>query len=755
VNDVSSGKKEAGFLRRHRGAMLALAALALVVAFLVWTWRYLRPGTWRFYTDEIGLRRLAADVEPRPVLWGRAAPLDSGFSAPSDAGRAAFSPDGTRLVFARGGTNGNSDLFLAERIGAAWSAPRPLPALNSLFGEMTPAFSGDGRYLFFASDRPGGFGGLDIWVARWDGTTFAWPLPLDAGVNSPCNETSPSPSSDGTLLYFASDRPREAGVVQSILPTTGRADYDIFYAARIPPGVTNTEIERAQNILYSLRERALSDTNVMARLGGTPASEAAVDRGLAWLAKTQETNGSWSIARSGGQEGHDVAATAFALLAFYGRSDRHDRPGPYRETVRRGLDWLVGQVNPLTGDLRGGASTGKKNLYDQCIGTLALAEAYGLTHDSALFEPLQSAVFFLVDAQHAQGGWRYAPNEDRDLSVSGWAIMAIKSAELSGLHVQRKAVEGIRAILRDCSAGAHGGQFLYQPTGGRETKAMQATGFFCSQLMGLSPNSRKAVEAARNIGTEGAMDDVYFLYYGTLADYQFQGPLWRTWRDRVFSDMLAAQQADGSWVFTGGHGQAAGRVVATALVTLSLQAHYRYTPLYGLGYEPPSEAGVSAGADYDQLPDMPNYEPAHRFYGVINTAADETDPWITPRGDFLYFASNRREGQGGFDLYRVRATGRWNLGVENLGPDINTPADETGPATRDAGFGLVFVSGAVGEGKARLMAAPSRRVWRDRDYATMPAPGWVFARYPVRLALAGVALLGFVIVGVVAWRRRS
>lgn len=757
-----TGRIGAAFQRfeRQRTAIALWLALALLVGFVVWTWVYLQPQTWRYYTDETSLRRQANRVQPQTVLWENAGRMDLPFAITgTNAAKAAFSFDQQRLVFVQPGTNGALDLFIARRQDNGWGPARPLPALNSLFNETDPAFSRDGQYLYFATDRPGGPGGYDIWVARWDGETYAWPLPLTYTVNSKFNDVAPAMSGDRTL-YFASDRPRDLKEEEGKEPAAAlaarypRRDFDIFYADAVPAGLTNVEPERAQSILYSLRERALASTNVMHLLGGTAASEAAVDRALAWLASTQETNGMWAIARHEGQGEHDVAATALALLAFYGRSERHDTPCRYQDNVRRGLQWLLAQQNPLTGDLRGDRG---KDMYDQCIGTLALAEAYGLTKDESLRSAVQSAVFFLVDAQHpAMGGWRYQPLQEPDLSVSGWAIMALKSAEFSGIHVQRKTFDLVRTFMKSVSTGTSGGAFAYQPKGSTGTKAMIATGFFCSQLLGLSPNSRQAFEAASLVETNGCLGDVYFLYYGTLSGYQFQGSHWRGWRNRIHRELLEAQAANGSWLLPNGHGRSGGRVAGTALVALSLESHYRYTPLYGLGYEPPSQPVAGTTRTMDDLPEMPNYYPAARFYQAINSPdSDETDPAVPPHSDFLYFASNRKGGYGGFDLYRARIATRAPAGCETLGPEINGPGDEVGPETWMQGFGLIF--SRTPDASARtftLYGSMSRRVWRHYDTAKTPDASWMTARYPRQLKLAGAALAACLISVVFAVSRR-
>ncbi len=751
-----------GWLRRRRTTLTVWTCLTLAAGFLAWTWVYLKPNTWRYYTDEMSLWRQASRVKPQAVVWEDACRVDAPFAvALSNASKAAISTDQQQLVLVQPGTNGSLDLFVSRRQNAGWSPAEPLRALNSPFNETDPAFSRDGKYLYFATDRPGGPGGFDIWVARWDGETYAWPLPLTQTVNSKFNDTAPAMSGD-RALYFASDRPRDLNEAEQkdpakvLLARYPRRDFDIFYADAIPAGVTNVEAERAQSILYSLRERALSETNVMRALGGSDASEAAVDRALAWLAGAQETNGMWSITRYEGQAGHDVAATALALLAFYGRSERHDRPCRYQDNVRRGLQWLLKQPNELTGDFQHSSSVGK-DMYDHCIGTLALAEAYGLTKDETLRPAVQSSVFFLVDAQHpTMGGWRYQPLQEPDLSVSGWGIMAIKSAEFSGIHVQRRTFDLMRTFMKSVSLGDSGGRFEYQPKQNMNSKAMVATGFFCSQLMGLSPNSRQAFEASALVSTNGCLGDVYFLYYGTLSGYQFQGPHWRGWRNSIHRELLAAQAPDGSWLLPNGHGKSGGKVAGTALVALSLQAHYRYTPLYGLGYEPPAQPVARPTIALDEMPEMPNYYSAARFYRAINAVgSDETDPAVSPHSDYLYYASNRKEGFGGFDIYRARIATRVPTTTEHLGPEINGAGDELGPDTWMEGFGLLFSKAPEsGNGSFEMFGAMSRRVWKSYAYDRKLEWSWLMARYPKPLTLALAALGACLISILIAARRR-
>ncbi len=729
---------------KKRAIWWAVGLLFFLLAIGVYV--FLRPGTWRYYTDEISILERARDVEPEFVAWEKPHVLPGLPQGLNCEPEPALSPDGALLIFTREEA-GSRDLFSSRWNGQRWEAPSPLRALNSKFNERSPAFSVDGRMLYFATDRPGSLGNYDIWVSRWDGAEYSWPLPLTQMVNSPFNELDPAPSASGHKLYFTSDRPERplTGEEEAMNPievreSVGATDFDIFEADLIPAGVTNREVERATSMLYYLREGALADDRVMKLLGGSGKSEAAVSKALAWLAKNQEEDGHWSMAKHGGSGQHDIAGTAFALLAYLGRGERHDRPCKYRDTVQRAVDWLVTKQDQLTGDLRG-----RGDMYDHGIATLALVEAYGVTKHEDLVLPAQTAIEFIVDSQNTgNGGWRYKPRSSAsDLSVSGWMIMALKSADLSGLRVPAKTLELVRKWLEKVSGGKHGGIYSYQ--GEKENRpAMVATGYFCCQLMGLSPNTFRSFETANYIRGKTKQQhvmDSYFCYYATLSSYQNQGKLWRNWQKFLQKHLPNAQNEDGFWNPGGKHAGKMGRIVGTSLMTLSLQAHYRYTPLYGLGFQPEEEGDVTT-VNFASLPDMPVYRRA-KILSPLNSLAHDRSPYATGHGDFLYFCSNRRGGEGGFDLYKARVSGQKPGSPLNLGGIINTGNDETGPALRMHGFNLVFGSTADGTNRYSVSSTTSRRVFREERSKTIPELKYlalVWKRALILLLSAGALL---------------
>ena len=80
----------------------------------------------------------------------------NGIGGGDDISQPVISSDGARMVYVSGERRGDSNLFLRTWNGVSWSVPKPMRALNSRFHETSPALSGDGEYLFFTSDRPGG-----------------------------------------------------------------------------------------------------------------------------------------------------------------------------------------------------------------------------------------------------------------------------------------------------------------------------------------------------------------------------------------------------------------------------------------------------------------------------------------------------------------------------------------------------------------------------------------------------------------------
>ncbi len=123
-----------------------------------------------------------------------------------------------------GGPPGDDDDVTGPPASYSCTEPEPLgPPVNTEFSEMGPSLSGDGLVLYFSSDRPGGEGSADLWMATRATVDSPWEEPVNVGatVNNEVGQNNPAISADGTLLLYGD---RTAG------------DYDLWEARRDAPG---------------------------------------------------------------------------------------------------------------------------------------------------------------------------------------------------------------------------------------------------------------------------------------------------------------------------------------------------------------------------------------------------------------------------------------------------------------------------------------------------------------------------------------
>ena len=169
-------------------------------------WLVCRTTAGDAYTDLYEVERQGDSLGtprrmPRHVINGR-----------YNDGAATFIPGGTGMIFTRNNLEGKNDsnfinlkLYRSELSEeGVWSNGEALPFNDDYYDHAHPALSADGRRLYFASNRPGGYGGMDIWMSEWDGRQWSTPVNLGPAVNSPGNEIFPFVDSEENL-FFASD----------------------------------------------------------------------------------------------------------------------------------------------------------------------------------------------------------------------------------------------------------------------------------------------------------------------------------------------------------------------------------------------------------------------------------------------------------------------------------------------------------------------------------------------------------------------
>ena len=247
---------------------------------------------------------------------------------------------------------------------------------------------------------------------------------------------------------------------------------------------------------------------IVRREGGTTLSEAAVSRGLRWLASVQNDNGSWSLAdykRDHDTNRGDAAATSLALLPFLGAGQTHEY-GLYKDNVAAGLKWLI-EHQKKDGELMYGINTNAA-IYAHGQASIVLVEALAMTGDEQFREPAQKAIDYIEAYQHKHGGWRYNPREAGDTSVMGWQLMALQSARSSntGLRVDEATLQLADQFLdlasRPYSRSSYktapsGTLYRYQPNDRQPKAAMTAEGILCRMYLGWKRSDGRNVVRRR------------------------------------------------------------------------------------------------------------------------------------------------------------------------------------------------------------------------------------------------------------------
>lgn len=367
---------------------------------------------------------------------------------------------------------------------------------------------------------------------------------------------------------------------------------------------------------------------------GTPYNRA-VDDALDWLKNHQSPDGFWSCAAFDtecGKQGQDTICdgtgsplfdtgiTGLALLAFLGHGDTH-KDGKYKKTVRDGLKYLS-DVQQSDGNF--GVESNLQYTYDHIIATLAMVEAYALTKDNLFKKPATKGLEYMYKIRNQGAAWRYSPKnpematEPNDMSVTGWAIMAMTSAKECGLPLDAVALEDAMLFLEEMTdpvSGVTG----YFDRGGRPprlpgldvawpnelTESMTAVGVLCRifadpelKRPGNKEMVEKGIEVMSKLPPLWSDDapgriDFYYWYYGTYSLFQCNDPeikggkaAWKAWEDTLIPNIAEHQHHEGerkgSWdPQVDPWGRDGGRVYTTAMLALTMEVFYRYDTVVG------------------------------------------------------------------------------------------------------------------------------------------------------------------------------
>ena len=335
-----------------------------------------------------------------------------------------------------------------------------------------------------------------------------------------------------------------------------------------------------------------------------PASTArAVEKGLSYLAMHQNPDGSWTdrVGRKvhmtyRGTVAPHVGVTGLAGIAFLahgvlpgqgsaGFVMKNGRKISYCDVLEKALEYVMSRVSAANGFISANGS----RMYSHAFATLFLAEVYGTgsyRDAEKVRRSLKNAIRLIVNAQNAEGGWRYRPGaQDSDMSITVCQVMALRAARYAGVEVPLGTIQGaVNYVKKSFVPGV--GAFTYQlglefrGVHSRWTPALTAAGVTTLYSAG-EYDAFQINEGLRYILRERPMrgearytfDYYYFQYYAVQAAFQKGGTYWKRWYDSIRQDLLLLQESDGRWT------DLVGANYATAMASIILQYPNQYLPI--------------------------------------------------------------------------------------------------------------------------------------------------------------------------------
>lgn len=308
----------------------------------------------------------------------------------------------------------------------------------------------------------------------------------------------------------------------------------------------------------------------------TPQTDRAIQLGLAWLAKSQNADGSFGSATYRG----NIAVTSLAGLAFMAAGSSPGR-GPYGAQIDRALLYVMENTSP-SGFIAVPAAATHGPMYSHGFGALFLAEAYGMTHRPEIREKLQKSVRLIIDTQNIEGGWRYQPvKRDADLSVTICQINALRAARNAGIYVPMETVENCIRYVKQ-SQNPDGG-FRYMLQGGASSFPRSAAGVVA--LYSAAVYDAKEVESGITYLKQfmpeiklGSRYSHYYYghYYAAQAMWIRGGDDWATWYPAIRDELVRRQS-----VSSGGYWpDSICNEYGTAMALIILQMPNNYLPIF-------------------------------------------------------------------------------------------------------------------------------------------------------------------------------
>lgn len=310
-------------------------------------------------------------------------------------------------------------------------------------------------------------------------------------------------------------------------------------------------------------------------------TQRAIERGLQYLAESQNANGSWFNA--GNMGSYPTAMTSLAGLALLANGST-PREGRFAPNLKRAVHYLLaqgqaGETGLISSHLEG------RSMHGHGFAMLFLAECLGETADMQTEERLRrvldKAVQLTAKAQSPAGGWIYTPDGGGDEgSVTVTQIQGLRACRNAGIKVPRSTIERAVKYLELCQNPDGGISYsLAQRGGSRPPISAAAVATLYASGRYDSPMTAKCLDyAVRTVTPNGRETYGHWFYahlYMAQAMYQVHDKRWDSYFVALRDRLLGTQNADGSW-----NGDGVGPVYGTAIACIALQLPYDYVPIF-------------------------------------------------------------------------------------------------------------------------------------------------------------------------------
>ena len=317
----------------------------------------------------------------------------------------------------------------------------------------------------------------------------------------------------------------------------------------------------------------------------TPEVQRAVERGLAFLATTQNRDGSFGNNAYAG----NVAVTALGGLALLA-GGHHPGRGAFGQSIARAVQYVLTQEQRTPrGFLYANGGMREGPMYSHGFGLLFLAETFGTIGDARLQTQLRGtierAIQVVLNSQNSEGGWRYEPvRQIADVSVTICQIMALRACRNAGFYVPKSNVDACVKYIRGCQL-ADGG-FSYFANQGKSDFPRSAAGVVALYCAGIYEgeeirrglNYLANFRPGSNFPRAFQQDKWYYYgqYYGAQAMWTAGGRYWSDWFPAIRDELLtkSRQRGDGIW-----NDGAVGSHYSTAMACIILQIPNNYLPI--------------------------------------------------------------------------------------------------------------------------------------------------------------------------------